>query len=176
MALAFADEGTQRFAGTVAAQTVQVQLSLDVPLALPQLAHHIRADAGLAVAQGFIGFQQGGDVEGIAQGFLQHGLMVAFALNRAWRSGFAAQAQLTRQPPLKTGGAYIKPFAEIERNGFDLNIGRYLKTAVADEIDLPAALLAYQEARAARIASEQAMFQRLAAAGIADLEDWGGDE
>ncbi len=60
-------------------------------------------------------------------------------------------------------------FAEIEGNGFDLNIGRYLKTAIADDIDLPGALLAYQEACEARMASEQAVVERLAAAGLADL-------
>ena len=74
------------------------------------------------------------------------------------------------------GGVNVRlvPFAEIETNGFDLNIGRYLKTTAADETDLPSALLSYEEAREARIASEKDMFHRLAAAGIADLGD--GDE
>ena len=63
----------------------------------------------------------------------------------------------------------LVPQAEIEANGWDLNIGRYLKTTTGDEIDLDTAIKAYQEARQNRIASEQALFERLAAVGIADL-------
>jgi type I restriction enzyme M protein len=58
---------------------------------------------------------------------------------------------------------------EIESNGFDLNIGRYLKTVAPEETDLPAAIMRYQLARAARLESEQALFERLASAGIANL-------
>jgi len=36
-------------------------------------------------------------------------------------------------------------------------------------VDLPTALAAYEEARAARIESERALFERLRVAGIADL-------
>jgi len=61
------------------------------------------------------------------------------------------------------------PDTEIASNGYDLNIGRYIKTATEDAIDLPTALLAYEEARAARIESETALFERLRAAGIADF-------
>ena len=62
------------------------------------------------------------------------------------------------------------PYAEIEANGFDLNIGRYIKTTSADEIDLDTALADYLRppARPASPASRP-LFERLAAAGIADL-------
>ena len=68
----------------------------------------------------------------------------------------------------------LVPVAEIEANGWDLNIGRYLKAVSGDEIDLDAALKAYREAREARIVSDKARFERLAAAGVANLG--GGDE
>ena len=51
-------------------------------------------------------------------------------------------------------------------NGFDLNIGRYVKTASAEVSDLPSTIIAYKAARASRIAAEEAMFSLLAAAGI----------
>jgi type I restriction enzyme M protein len=80
-------------------------------------------------------------------------------------------AYTTGDDPDGDGGVQVRlvPFAEIDGNGFDLNIGRYLKTTAADTIDLPTALLAYEEARAARLISEKALFERLSAAGIADL-------
>lgn len=83
------------------------------------------------------------------------------------------QAYRTGDDPDGAGGANVRlvPVAEIETNGWDLNIGRYIKTGVADEVDLPTALATYQEARTNRRASEQALFARLAAAGIADLGD-----
>lgn len=69
------------------------------------------------------------------------------------------------------GGVDVRlvPLTEIEGNGWDLNFGRYLTSILSDELDLDAALQAYREARANRIASESAFFDRLAAAGIADL-------
>ena len=80
-------------------------------------------------------------------------------------------AYTTGDDPDGDGGVQVRlvPLAEIEGNAFDLNIGRYLKTTAADTIDLPTALLAYEEARAARLTSERALFERLSAAGIADL-------
>jgi len=63
----------------------------------------------------------------------------------------------------------LVPCDEIKANAFDLNIGRYLKTAAADTLDLVTALANYEVARAQRIAAEQALFERLKAAGIADL-------
>lgn len=69
------------------------------------------------------------------------------------------------------GGVNVRlvPVDEIEANGFDLNIGRYLKTAAADTLDLPTALASYQDARARRVQAEMVLFERLSAAGVADL-------
>lgn len=84
------------------------------------------------------------------------------------------EAYETGEDPDGEGGANVRlvPHAEIASNGWDLNVGRYVKTAVDDEVDLETALAAYTEAREARIVSESALFERLKAAGIADL---GGD-
>lgn len=82
----------------------------------------------------------------------------------------------TGDDPDGEGGVQVRlvPFAEVEANGFDLNIGRYIKGVQVDTVDLPTALAAYEEARAARIESERALFERLRVAGIADIG--GGDE
>jgi len=82
-------------------------------------------------------------------------------------------AYTTGEDPDGEGGVNVRlvPLDEIESNGWDLNIGRYLKTATEDEIDLDTAIKAYQQARENRIASEKALFERLAAAGIAELGD-----
>lgn len=87
-------------------------------------------------------------------------------------------AYQTGADPDGDGGVNVRlvPFDEIKTNGFDLNIGRYLKTAVADDVDLPTAILAYEEAREARKTSEANLFARLAAAGIADLADGDDDD
>ena len=85
-------------------------------------------------------------------------------------------AYQTGQDPNGEAGVNVQlvSHGDIKDNGWDLNIGRYIKAAAPDEIDLDTSLAAYQAAREARIASEQALFARLAAAGIADLGD--GDE
>lgn len=82
----------------------------------------------------------------------------------------------TGSDPDGEGGVHVRlvPHREIEANGWDLNIGRYVKGAADDEVDLDTALTAYQAARAARLESERALFQRLAAAGIAELGDSDG--
>lgn len=65
-------------------------------------------------------------------------------------------------------GAYVHvaDFDEIKQNDFDLNIGRYIKKAAAETADLGTALIEYADARATRMRTEAAMFERLAAAGI----------
>lgn len=82
-------------------------------------------------------------------------------------------AYQTGDDPDGDGGAAVRLVAheEIAANGWDLNIGRYIKTAAADEVGLDTALAAYLEARENRIAAEQALFERLSAAGITDLGD-----
>ena len=56
---------------------------------------------------------------------------------------------------------------EIVGNGFDLNIGRYLKADAAEVIDVGEALAALEESRKELAAAETAMMQRLKAAGYA---------
>ena len=77
-------------------------------------------------------------------------------------------AYRTGEAPDGEGGAEVRlvPFEEIEENGFDLNIGRYIKVAAEETADLGTALVAYADARQHRIDTETIMFQRLAAAGI----------
>jgi len=81
------------------------------------------------------------------------------ALVKAYRTG---------EDPDGEGGANVRlaPFDQIEENGFDLNIGRYIKVAAEETANLGAALVAYADARQRRVATENAMFERLAAAGI----------
>jgi len=57
--------------------------------------------------------------------------------------------------------------AEIKENGWDLNIGRYLKTAAAETVDVPTALAALREAQAKLRDAEAKLDERLKAAGYA---------
>lgn len=77
-------------------------------------------------------------------------------------------AYRTGQDPDGEDGAEVRlvPIEEIESNGFDLNIGRYIKVAAEEAADLGAALVAYADARQRRIDAEAVMFERLAKAGI----------
>lgn len=74
-----------------------------------------------------------------------------------------------------TGGAGLKarfvPTTEIAANGYDLNIGRYLKQAAAEQEDLGTLIEAYNIARAARQKTEQRMLAVLAAAGIEGFDE-----
>ncbi len=78
------------------------------------------------------------------------------------------EAYRTGEDPDGEGGANVRlaPFNEIEDNGFDLNIARYIKVAAGETADLGTALVAYADARQHRIDTEAAMFQCLRAAGI----------
>lgn len=78
------------------------------------------------------------------------------------------EAYRSRNDPDGDGGANVRlvPISEIEENGFDLNIGRYIKVAAEEQADLGALIVAYQEARQTRIAAEAEMFKVLTAAGI----------
>jgi type I restriction enzyme M protein len=55
---------------------------------------------------------------------------------------------------------------EIEKNGWDLNIGRYVRGEAAEEIDVDEALAVYLEAREAVLAAEDALDERLREAGL----------
>ena len=63
--------------------------------------------------------------------------------------------------------ARLVPHDEIAGNKFDLNIGRYLKTAAAEIVDVTAALSSLDEARVNLSKAEEAMLERLRAAGYA---------
>jgi len=65
-------------------------------------------------------------------------------------------------------GANVRlvPFEEIAENGFDLNVGRYIRVAADETGDLGSALVAYADARAHRMQTEAAMFNLLGAAGM----------
>jgi type I restriction enzyme M protein len=56
---------------------------------------------------------------------------------------------------------------EIKENGWDLNLGRYLKGEVAETVDVESALVALEEARQALAEAEAAMLDRLRGAGYA---------
>jgi type I restriction enzyme M protein len=63
--------------------------------------------------------------------------------------------------------ARLVPHSEIQENGFDLNIGRYLKTAAAEVVDVAEALAKLTDARGKATEAEVAMLKRLKAAGYA---------
>lgn len=56
--------------------------------------------------------------------------------------------------------------AEIESNGFDLNLGRYIQTESSAEVDVEASLIAYMESREALRAAEDVLDEKLRAAGF----------
>ncbi|UUZ60570.1 type I restriction-modification system subunit M [Nocardioides sp. B-3] len=70
-------------------------------------------------------------------------------------------------------GANVRlvPFDEIKTNGFDLNIGRYIKVAAEEQADLGTLIVAYQEAKTVRVAAEAHMNAVLTAAGIEGFDD-----
>lgn len=59
----------------------------------------------------------------------------------------------------------LVPTKEIEENGWDLNIGRYLHTADAEPVDVAASLERLREARAAAYAAQTTFDAKLKAAG-----------
>jgi type I restriction enzyme M protein len=63
--------------------------------------------------------------------------------------------------------ARLVPLDEIAANKYDLNIGRYLKTAAAEIVDVVTALASLDEARINLSKAETAMLERLKAAGYA---------
>jgi type I restriction enzyme M protein len=55
---------------------------------------------------------------------------------------------------------------EVAENGFDLNIGRYLKTESIAEVNVEEALIAYQESREELSVAEAELADKLKAAGF----------
>ena len=67
--------------------------------------------------------------------------------------------------------ARFVPTAEIAANGYDLNIGRYIKQATAEKEDLGTLIDAYNLARVERQKAEQRMLAVLAEAGIEGFDE-----
>lgn len=67
--------------------------------------------------------------------------------------------------------ARFVPLTEIMTNGYDLNIGRYIKQAAAEQEDLGTLIATYTLARAERKKTEQRMLAVLAAAGIEGFDE-----
>ncbi len=67
----------------------------------------------------------------------------------------------------ETVPARLVQHAEIEANGWDLNIGRYLNTGDAETVDVPTALAALREAQAKLREAGAKLDERLKAAGYA---------
>ncbi|SMD14742.1 type I restriction-modification system subunit M [Kibdelosporangium aridum] len=67
--------------------------------------------------------------------------------------------------------ARFAPLSEIVANGYDLNIGRYIKHAAAEQEDLGTLIDAYNVARAERQKAEQRMLAVLASAGIEGFDE-----
>ncbi|RGA05559.1 SAM-dependent DNA methyltransferase [Microbispora triticiradicis] len=88
----------------------------------------------------------------------------------AYRSSFDASNPVG---PDGEGGlsARFVPTTEIVANGYDLNIGRYIKQAAVEQEDLDTLIAAYNIARAERQRTEQRMLAVLAAAGIEGFDD-----
>ncbi|WP_454852440.1 N-6 DNA methylase [Promicromonospora soli] len=67
--------------------------------------------------------------------------------------------------------ARFAPFEEIKSNGFDLNIGRYIKAAAAEHKDVGTLIDAYNLARAERQRAETRMRAVLTEAGIEGFDE-----
>ncbi|MEU8056002.1 type I restriction-modification system subunit M [Microbispora bryophytorum] len=89
----------------------------------------------------------------------------------AYHSKFNADG--TPLDPDGEGGlsARFVPTTKIVGNGYDLNIGRYIKHATAEQEDLGTLIDAYNIARAERQKTEQRMLAVLAAAGIEGIDE-----
>jgi type I restriction enzyme M protein len=89
----------------------------------------------------------------------------------AYRSSFDAEGNPV--DPDGDGGlaARFVPTTEIVKAGYDLNIGRYLKQAAAEQEDLGTLIDAYNLARAERQKAEQRMLAVLADAGIEGFDE-----
>jgi type I restriction enzyme M protein len=73
------------------------------------------------------------------------------------------------EDPDGEGGVQVRlvDHAEIKENSWDLSLGRYVKTATAEGIDVPTALAQLAEAQAALRSAEARLTERLKAAGYA---------
>ena len=85
-------------------------------------------------------------------------------MSTRWSTAYRSGAD-----PDGDGGAEVRlvPLAEIEANGWDLNIGRYIKGAAAEVVDVETALAELAEAQQALREAEERLAERLAEAGYA---------
>ncbi|MEH0404267.1 N-6 DNA methylase [[Kitasatospora] papulosa] len=89
----------------------------------------------------------------------------------AYHSKFDADGSPVDPDPEGSLSARFVPTTEIAENGYDLNIGRYLKQAAAEEEDLGTLIDAYNIARAERQKTEQRMLAVLADSGIEGFDE-----
>lgn len=78
------------------------------------------------------------------------------------------EACKTGEDPDGEDGVHVRfvDFEEIQKNDFDLNIGRYIQREMEAEIDVATAIAEYQEAREALRGAEAALDERLKEAGF----------
>ncbi len=95
---------------------------------------------------------------------------IAYTVN-AYHSSFNGGEKIA--DPDSNGGlaARFVPLSEIAENGYDLNIGRYIKQAAVVQENLDTLLDTYKVARAERQNAEARMMQVLAAAGIEGFDE-----
>jgi type I restriction enzyme M protein len=93
------------------------------------------------------------------------------ARNEMEREDIAAIAEAVARghDPDGEGGVALAvvPLSDIEAAGWDLNIGRYVRGEVAEELDVGEALTAYLEARELAKEAEEALDDRIREAGFA---------
>lgn len=79
------------------------------------------------------------------------------------------EAFRTGEDPDGEDGVHTRmvPVSEISDNGFDLNIGRYVRVAVDEVVDVETALKELREAQQELRDAEEAMWERLKEAGYA---------
>lgn len=96
--------------------------------------------------------------KGRNQNHLEHGDVEAIVT--AYRTGAETD---------DNGGVDVRlvPLSEVESNGWDLNIGRYVKGATVELVDVATALDELAEAQAALQEAEERLAERLAEAGYA---------
>lgn len=77
-------------------------------------------------------------------------------------------AYRTAADPAGEGGVEVRlvPIDEIKSNDFDLNLSRYVRTTVDEEVSLENAIEEFNSARRERALAEERMLARLLAAGI----------
>ena len=94
LAVRFANELGQRHAGLVTAQAVQIDLALNGPVSLAQLAGDVGAHPRTSEAQGFIGVEQGADIKFVGQRITQGCSLVLLELPGHRLGGRAGQPAL----------------------------------------------------------------------------------